>query len=49
MFSTSPQKKMIGESNKGLFGILKKNRHILRKKKLEVAGFRHCVPIGHQI
>ncbi len=38
------KKKNPGESNTGLLGnFLKENRHILRKKKLEVARFRQCV------
>jgi hypothetical protein len=46
-------KKTLANSTKGFYRILKKeNRHILRKKrkekKLRVARFRQCIPVGCQ-
>jgi hypothetical protein len=44
------KKKTVANPTKGFWGIFKiLNRHILRrKKKLEVAIFRKCVPVGRQ-
>jgi len=42
------RKNRAGESNKGIFENFFLNRHISRKTKLEVARFRHCVPLGRQ-
>jgi hypothetical protein len=44
------KKKGAGESNKGIFELLKKKHSpYLDQKILEVARFRQCVPAGHQI
>jgi hypothetical protein len=40
--------KRAGESNKGIFEDFFLNRHISRKKKLKVARFGECVPLGRQ-
>jgi hypothetical protein len=48
IFATWRQKKRAGESNKGIFEILKKKSPILTKKNLEVARFGQCVPVGRQ-
>jgi hypothetical protein len=41
-------KKRAGESNKGILEKFKNNWPYLREKKLEVARFRQCVPLGRQ-
>jgi hypothetical protein len=48
-FRTLARKKNCGESNKGLFQNLKKLKSpYLERKKLELAIFRQCVPLGSQ-
>jgi hypothetical protein len=43
------KKKRAGESNKGIFeNVFFLIHHISRKKKLEVARFRQCVPLRRQ-
>jgi hypothetical protein len=41
-------KKRIGKFNKGIFENFLKQISISREKKLEVARFRQCVPLGCQ-
>jgi hypothetical protein len=43
------KKKRLAYPTKGFLRLKKKNRHISRKKKLEVARFKQCVPLGRQI
>jgi hypothetical protein len=40
------QKKRAGNSNQGIFEILKKNSPYLDQKNLDVASFRQCIPVG---
>jgi hypothetical protein len=40
------KEKGLANPTKGFLRIQKKNRHIWRKKRLEVARFRQCVPLG---
>jgi len=42
------QKKRLTNPMKGFFRIFKKSSPYLEKKKLEVARFKQCVPLGHQ-
>jgi hypothetical protein len=42
------KKKRAGESNKGNFENLKTKLPYLEKKKLDIARFRQCVPLGRQ-
>jgi hypothetical protein len=42
------EKKKLANPTKGFLRIFLKNCHVSRKKKLEVARFRQCVPLGRQ-
>jgi hypothetical protein len=42
------KKNRAGKSNKGIFEKFKNNSPYLGEKKLEVARFRQCVPLGRQ-
>jgi hypothetical protein len=43
------KKKGLANPTNGFLRIFLKIRHISRKKKLKVARFRQCVPLGRQI
>jgi hypothetical protein len=48
MFATWRQKKGLANPTKGFLRFKKKNSPHLEEKKLEVARFRKCVPLGCQ-
>jgi hypothetical protein len=48
IFTTWQQKKMVDESNKGIFEIYKKKSPYLDQKNLKVTIFRQCVLVGCQ-
>jgi hypothetical protein len=47
-FRTLARKKNPGECNKGLLGNFFKKSPYLEKKKLKLATFRQCAPVGRQ-